>query len=146
VIEMQFVAFTLRSEPTVKNWQDLFKYDVGIVTGMKIVETNLAGHPHLTSVVTPYQLFQLLVTGRVDYVVFSYWNGLAYAHRFNLQDHIQIAQPPLAVKDMFIYVNDRYEAFIPELAATLANLKADGTYQQLFDATLGRLQQQFAPN
>ncbi len=143
MIEMSFVAFTLSSEPKVKSWQDLYQYDVGIVTGMKIVEKHLAQHPHLTRVTVPHQLFQLLATGRVDYIVFTYWNGLAYAHRLHLQDRLKVAQPPLAIADMFMYVNDQYESLVPALSQTLVELKTNGTYQRLFDETLLPLQRQF---
>lgn len=143
MIEISFVAFTLLSNPQVKSWQDLYQYDVGIVTGMKIVETHLKDHPRLTKVVVPEQLFQILELGRVDYIVFTYWNGLAYAQQLNLKDRLKMAQPPLAIADMFMYVNDQYESLVPALAKTLLELKADGTYQRLFETTLLPFQQQF---
>jgi polar amino acid transport system substrate-binding protein len=143
MIEMDFVAFTLQPEPDVKNWQDLYRYRVGIVTGMKIIESNLKEHPNLTRVTLPLQLFQLLTADRVDYVVFTYWNGLSYAHRLQLQDRIYVASPPLTVQDMFLYVNHTREELVPKLADTLAEIKADGTYQRLFEELLLPWQKQF---
>jgi polar amino acid transport system substrate-binding protein len=143
MIEMEFSAFTLQPKPDVKNWQDLYRYRVGIVTGMKIVETNLKDHPNLIGVTLPLQLFQLLTADRVDYVVFTYWNGLSYAHRLGLQDRIEIATPALTVQDMFLYVNHTREELVPKFADTLAEIKADGTYQRLFEELLLPLQKEF---
>jgi polar amino acid transport system substrate-binding protein len=40
---------------------------------------------------------------------------------------------------MFIYLHKKHEALVPRVAQALARMKANGSYQRIFDATLTSL-------
>jgi len=49
---------------------------------------------------------------------------------------VTMLQPPLADKDMFLYLHKKHRNLIPRITASLRAVKADGTYQRLVDRFL----------
>lgn len=135
----EFVGYAKAAAPIAGgNWEALAPYSVAYITGWKIFDINLTGHPRLVKVKTPAQLFTLLQQGRADIVLYERWQGLGLLQQFGIRDAAPI-QPPFAKFEMFMYLNKRHKNLVPELAAVLAGLKGDGTYQQLYDIHLHAL-------
>ncbi len=74
----RFSAFTRDKTITIKNWQDLQPYTVGVVTGWKILVQNVAKVQPKGYVVldTPEAMFQMLEQGRIDIATLGYLSGL----------------------------------------------------------------------
>jgi|JFJP01.1.fsa_nt_gi polar amino acid transport system substrate-binding protein len=136
IIDLQVTAFTDSGNLNIRNWTDLSSYNVGIVSGIKPIEQSLMGHGRIVKVKEPAQLFQLLKDKRVDYAIFSYWNGMEYIHSLGLQNRVKPIDQPLSNHPMYMYVNKKHEALIPQLVQSLQAIKEEGRYQRMFDEQL----------
>ena len=56
--------------------------------------------------------------------------------RLGLQS-IRVLEPPLATREMFLYLNKKHLPLIPALTKQLRSMKDDGTYDRIFEKTLG---------
>ena len=132
----EFMAFTRRQDLSVRNWDDLRGLDVGFITGWKILEENVVART-ITKVDNPAQLFTLLRNDRVDVIIFDRWGGSHYLREFGLSD-VFVVEPPLAARDMYLYLNREHQALVPHLEQALRSIKADGTYERIFGQAGGR--------
>jgi len=132
--DMDFMAYTTR--PDIKGpitWNTLAQYVVGYTTGWKIFDRNVKAR-EVTTVRSIDSLFPLLDLQRVDLVLIDRWQGL-YAARAQ-GSAARLIEPPLASSPMFMYLNKKHVAIVPEVARALAAMKADGTYKKISDASL----------
>ncbi|GMQ89555.1 MAG: transporter substrate-binding domain-containing protein [Gammaproteobacteria bacterium] len=139
VVDFEFMVFTEKADFPVTGWDSLKPYDVGFITGWKILEKNVTGTRSTTRVRSRKQLFALLDNRRVDIVLHDRWGGLWW-----LQQHpgnIHYLEPPVATRELFLYLNKKHENLVPLAASTLAAMKQDGEYQRIFDLTLKPLLQ-----
>ncbi|MEQ8167356.1 MAG: transporter substrate-binding domain-containing protein [Candidatus Eremiobacterota bacterium] len=127
----EYMAFTKHVKDKVKGWSGLKPYDVGIITGWKILEANVRDTRSLVKVRDEKVLFTLLENERVDIVTYYYLGGNALIKELNFQD-IHAIEPPLSVNPMYLYLNKKHKSLIPNLVASLKELKRDGTYDRLF--------------
>jgi polar amino acid transport system substrate-binding protein len=134
IIDFEFMVFTRDAEFRVDGWQSLAPYHVGFITGWKIFEKNINQVRGITQVRSPGQLFTLLGNKRADVVTFDRWGGLWWIRTHAVDAHI--LEPPLATREMFLYVNRKHEALIPRISAALAQMKEDGEYRRIYDQTL----------
>ncbi|MBF0251499.1 MAG: transporter substrate-binding domain-containing protein [Alphaproteobacteria bacterium] len=125
-----FTAFTRNPDISVASWDDLKPYDLGIVTGWKILEVKTADAPSVTKVTTLEQLFGLLQRDRAQVVLAERWMAAHQATALKMDD-VRALEPPLASMPMFIYVHKTHEALIEPLAEALRVMKADGTYDAI---------------
>lgn len=120
-----FMAFSRKALP-IKGWESLRGLRVGYITGWKIFDENVQG-ASVTKVDTPQQLFTLLAADRVDVALFDRWGGGHYLHEMKLSE-VKAQEPPLARRDMYLYLNSAHAALVPRVAAALKAMKTDGTY------------------
>jgi polar amino acid transport system substrate-binding protein len=135
LMDYHFTAFTMRGDVTVRTWQDLKPYSIGYVNGWKIFEYNTKGFPDVISVRDPESLFTLLAKGRVDVVLLEHWQGLLAAKKIELKG-ARVILPPLAEREMFIYMHKKHAAILPRLAEALRAMKEDGTYDKINEEVL----------
>lgn len=138
LIDNDFVAFTTRPDIEVRSWADLDRYSVAFITGYKILERNLKDAKNVTTVRDNTLLLGLLANGRADVILNSRWVGLWAARRAGLA--VRVHEPPLVRVPMYLYLHRRHEALVPRLAAALAEVQRDGTYQRLHDSILKPLE------
>ena len=134
--DFKFTAFTWRPGIQLKGWASCKPYNVAIVRGWKILEANLADVRSLTKVKNQKLLFSLLGKHRTDIVVYSRFEGQEMIERLGLQS-IRALEPPLATREMFLYLNKKHLQLIPALTKQLRSMKHDGTYDRIFEKTLG---------
>jgi polar amino acid transport system substrate-binding protein len=134
--DFEFVVFTWRNDIQIEDWDSLKPYNVAIVKGWKILEANLADVHSLVSVNNQQNLFTLLGEHRTDMVVYSRFEGQEMIETLGL-DSIRILEPPLATREMFLYLNKKNLAVVSEIEEQLRNMKLDGTYDRILDETLG---------
>lgn len=126
----EFVAFSRRKGLAIRNWDDLRGLDMAFITGWKILEDNVKART-ITKVDNAEQLFSLLSLDRVDAVLFNRRGGEYHLRQMGLTD-VVTHTPPLATREMFLYLNRRHAALAPRLAQTLRDMKADGTHARIF--------------
>jgi len=134
VVDFEFMVFTEKADFQVTGWDSLKPYDVGFITGWKILEKNVTGTRSTKRVRSREQLFELLDNRRVDIVIHDRWGGLWW-----LQQHpgnIHYLEPPLDTRELFLYLNRKHRDLVPLAASTLAAMKQDGEYQRIFDLAL----------
>ncbi len=130
LFNMHFVALTRGAALKEATWQNLEPFAVGHIRGWKIFEQNLTPKTHAIAVTTPEQLIEMLGGNRIDVALYSRWMGLAMAQRLNFRD-VRVAEPPLAKRDMFIYLHKRHEQHVATIAQALRALKAEGVFTRV---------------
>ena len=136
IVDFEFVAFTWREDIRLTDWNSCKPYNVAIVKGWKILEANLSGSKSLVKVKNQDILFSLLGKHRADIVVYSRFEGLEMIRKLGLKD-VWVIEPNLAKREMFLYLNKKHHLLVPVIAEQLRNLKLDGTYNRIFEETLG---------
>ncbi len=135
ITDFEFVAFTKHLNLRTDSWMSLNPYYLGIVRGWKILEENLAGAQALLRMKNQRQLFKLLKNGRADAVVYSRLEGYGLMKELKMDDVI-VLEPPLARREMFLYLNKKHAGLVPAAAAALQEMKRDGTYDRIKEETL----------
>jgi polar amino acid transport system substrate-binding protein len=137
VFDNDFVAYAMRADIGSVDWSTLRRMHVAYIRGWRIFESSLGNAREVTRAHDARQLFDLLREGRADVALYERWQGLWHARELGLP--IRMLQPPLARQEMFLYLHKRHAALAPKVAAALADMKRDGAYQRIFDATLAPL-------
>lgn len=134
-LSYEFMAFTARNDVVVSSWDDLKNYSVGYIIGWKIYDEN-ADARSVVKVATPENLFALLQGRRVDVVLYYRIGGMHYIRELGLDD-VHPVEPPLARRDMFMYLNRKHAGLVPRIAKALRDMKADGTYAAIVTPFMG---------
>lgn len=134
VIGNDFVAYSKGLDLATTGWDALKPYAVTYIHGWVIFDTNMPQGQAVTTVKEPEQMFTLLDKGRADLALYERWQGLQRARDTGVQ--VRVHEPPLASVSMYMYVHKNHTALADRLAQALKDMKADGTYQDIFDRTL----------
>ncbi|MGW8310327.1 MAG: substrate-binding periplasmic protein [Thiogranum sp.] len=134
IIDFEFMVFTRDADFKVDGWESLAPYSIGFITGWKIFEKRITRARSITRVRNPGQLFTLLTNRRADVVMFDRWGGQWWIQTHHLDAHA--LEPPVATREMFLYLNRKHQALVPRLSEALAQMKADGEYQRIYARTL----------
>lgn len=137
LIENDFVAYSSNLEFISQSWKSLLPYVVAYINGWVIFERNLEPSQEKQAVKDPAQMFTMLDKGRIDVALYERWQGLQRAKDTGIS--VKVHEPPLASVDMYMYVHKNHAHLAPKLAQALRDMKADGTYQAIFDQTLSPL-------
>ena len=131
VVNWDFVAFSKNPNIQIKDWQSLKPYNIGHIRGWKILEINTAGFPYVETVRNSDVLFTMLEKDRIDIALFSRWIGMAILKKKKLRG-IHVLEPPLASREMYIYLNKKHAELVPKIADALRQIKQSGEYERLF--------------
>jgi polar amino acid transport system substrate-binding protein len=137
IIENDFVAYSIDADFPTTGWQSLEPYILAYIHGWLVFERNLVDGQQKHAVKKPEQMFSMLGKGRVDLVLYERWQGLEMARHSGIS--VKVLEPPLASVDMYMFIHKDYAELAPKLADALRSMKADGTYQLIFDQTLNSL-------
>lgn len=135
VIDLEFVVFTKHASFPITDWKSLKPYSVAFITGWKILERNITEAANITRIKNVEQLFTLLLKDRVDVIVYSRWVGLGYIQQNNIRG-VSILEPPLAHRNLYVYLHKKHQNIVPKLAASLQTIKTNGDYQRAFQKIL----------
>lgn len=130
IFDLEFVALTRKARAHHVNWRSLEPLSVGYIKGWKIFEQSLTPKTAAITTDTPEQLMEMLGRGRVDVALYSRWMGLAMAHQMRIGD-VHVIEPPLATREMFVYLHRRHAALAPKIAEALRALKREGVYDRI---------------
>lgn len=135
VSEYEFVVFAKKPDLQVQSWEDLQGYEVGIITGWKILENNIRNAKGLLKVKNPELLFRALVDDKVEVIVYNRLDGYGAIKELGLNG-IHAIDPPLAVRPMYLYLHRSQAALTSQVAEALRAIKADGSYAAIREAVL----------
>ncbi len=135
LVMSEFVVFSRQTIDLKNGWQSLSGKSVGIVLGMKIIESKVPDSAFLTKVKNEKQLFALLQKKRIDYAVFVKDLGEYYLHENNIKGLV-VSDVSLENVPVYIYLHPKHAALVPRLASALQAMKQDGSYQKLIDKHL----------
>ncbi|MHB1083994.1 MAG: substrate-binding periplasmic protein [Thiobacillus sp.] len=130
LIDWEFAAFS-KNAVLPAQWDVLRARLTGHIRGWKIYEKELAGAPFVVSSDDATQMFRQLRLDRVEVVLYERMLGLSLLKRQHIQG-VYPLEPPLAKREMFIYLNKRYAALAPKIAEALRAIKAEGLYDRLY--------------
>lgn len=133
-LDNDFIVYTKRNDIQIRTWDDLRPYSVAYATGWKPFERNVKDVKELTTTPSIHDLFPLLEKGRADVILMDRWQGQWIVHQQGYK--VRLLEPPLARFEMFMYLNRKHAALVPRVAQALVDMKADGTYQRLYDLHL----------
>jgi polar amino acid transport system substrate-binding protein len=136
IAEFLFTAFTKDTAMQATGWAGLKPYNVGLITGWKIVEANTRDARSVFGVKDEKALFALLEHGRADVVVLDLYSGKEAIRSMGLVG-VRALEPPLTRQDMHLYLNRRHADLVPKLAEVLRQMRRDGTSRRLARAGLG---------
>lgn len=139
IMDWEFVVFSYKPISLAKGWDALAGKSIAHINGWKILEKNIPTNAEVTKTSNALSLFKLLKRNRTDYVLYERWGG-QYLLIEQAMDGVMLRHPPLAVKEMFIYLNNKHRLLVPKLAAALLAMKQDGSYQKLVNKHLRPLE------
>ncbi len=134
VYEFDFMVYSRNRDLQVNGWDSLDPYVVGIISGWKIVERNVAGAKLVTSVNDYEQLFNLLDRGRVDVAILDRVMGGWKLKQLGLD--IRALEPPLATQPMYIYLHKRHADLVPRMTRVIRQMKNDGSFGAIYSRVL----------
>lgn len=133
---MHFVAFS-KNKFEIEGWESLRGLYTGIVKGWKILERNTEGFPNVIYTPTEFELFRMLEKDRLDIALYSLLTGYAVLDNMGYEN-IRDLHPPLASREMYLYVHKKHADLVEDIAAALRSMKSDGTYDRIVaEATAG---------
>ncbi|MBN2510033.1 MAG: transporter substrate-binding domain-containing protein [Spirochaetales bacterium] len=126
---MHFVAFSKKplALDETGGWESLRPLYLGLVKGWKILEDNTQGFPHVTVTPTETELFRMLDKDRLDAALYAKMTGYAVLQAMGIQG-VRHIEPPLASRDMFLYVHNSHKDLVHDIARTIRQIKEDGSY------------------
>lgn len=137
LMDNDFVAYSTANPISTSSWAVMDEAKIAYIKGWQIFQNNLADHKSTTLTKTSQQMFDLLTSGKVDFMLYERWQGLWRAQQLGIT--IQVSEPPLAKREMFMYLHNKHSDLIEKAALALSEMKKDGTYQKIFDQSLGQL-------
>jgi len=140
VMQYQHVIFSRTAQFKVTGPESLQPYDVGIVTGWKILERNTSLHRSRIMLDNAEQLFQMLDQGRVEVAVIERMVGMEMVKKLRISG-VHILSPPLLTGDWYLYLHKRHAALIPRIDRELRSMKRDGSYDRIRREVLGRYEE-----
>ncbi|MBF0273166.1 MAG: transporter substrate-binding domain-containing protein [Magnetococcales bacterium] len=135
VMRYELVLFSRTARFKVTGPEDLQPYDVGIVTGWKIVEWNTTKAHSVTRVENVTQLFQMLADDRIDLAIIERMTGMMTIKNLEIKD-VYILEPPFLVGNWYLYLHKKHQNLVPRLTAEIRRMKEDGSYTKIFESAL----------
>ena len=136
VIDIDFVAFS--RSPSLQltkdeDWNALKPFEVGVVSGWKLLEVGLAEHPpaKIYTVSSPASLFSMLDKGRIQVATIGRLVGYRTILDMELSG-IRVAEPPLVSRPLYLFLHRRHEELVPKLAKALQAMRNEGILDQYY--------------
>jgi len=110
------------SQLDIKNWTDLDGMNVGILENRVFILQMLPNNVSITEKPTNRAVLDGLVAGEYDVVVLAERDHESLGERHNVVRVGQVDKLPI-----YLYLNKKHAAFVPEIKATLEAMFADGS-------------------
>jgi polar amino acid transport system substrate-binding protein len=136
VYHYQMVVFSKSVAFPVDGAKSIAPYDIGVLTGWKVLENIAKGARSVTSLDSAEQLFSMLDKQRIDIALMEKTEGLAIIKKLGIKN-IRVLQPNLLEGDWYLYLNKKHAAMVPKIAAELEKMHKDGTIRRI-NETVGQ--------
>lgn len=136
IIDLQFYVYTKNRVFPLNGWQSLETYHNGMRGGVKILEANLPGSR--TILPDSERLFKMLDQGRLD-TVSEHCVIADYLIKKLQLSNINKLSPALITVPGYCFIHKKHLAMVPEIAQSLADMKADGTFEKIRDDVLKQM-------
>jgi len=136
VIEIDFVSFFKGASLKLAGtgyWQALKPFEVGVVSGWKILEFGLQKHPprKLYTLSSPKSLFEMLERDRIQVATIGRLVG--YRAILDMQlTGLHVAEPPLVSRPLYLYLNKRHVDLVPQLTRQLQAMQDEGVLARYY--------------
>jgi polar amino acid transport system substrate-binding protein len=134
LFDSEFIAYTKRADIRIRDWADLQPYIVAYANGWVIFDRNVKTAKEITKTPSLDDLYPLLDKGRADVILMDRWQWRWVAREKGYGTGLYEA--PLAKVEIFMYLHKKHADLVPKVARALADMKADGSYQKIYDAYL----------
>ena len=133
----RFNVFSKKQTPSIKRFDDLKPFSVGVVKGWKItvIKVKEVNPKELHIVSTPTQMFHMLNHDRLDYGVLGYLSGLKSIEKLRYSD-IKAIQPPLIEKPLYLMLHKKHKNLIPVFNEVFQSMEDDGTIDRIYTELL----------
>lgn len=138
IFSSEFIGYSMKQSQLNGDWKMLTDYNVAYVRGWKIFENNVPNRENSIVVGDATQMFNMLKEGHVDVALYEKWQGLFLANKVGLTN-VHLLEPPFVRLNMYMYLNKKHKLLIPKVSRELIKMKQDGSYQKIFNQTLGVL-------
>lgn len=116
----------------IKDKDDLKKYRLAKVAGVKHTNNITAGMPYVQDLDSTRQLMMFLRAGRADVAITNTINGLLELRRLQITDIVP-SGPSLEILDLFHYIHKDHKGLVPRIDAIIKEMIASGEMQDLID-------------
>lgn len=130
LIDWEFTAFG-KNAALPARWEMLRTRPIGHIRGWKLYEKQLIDAPIVVTSDDSSQMFRQLELDRIEVALHERWLGLSLLKRQGIKG-VYPLEPPLARREMFIYLHKRHAALVPKIADALRAIKAEGLYDRLY--------------
>ncbi len=129
--------FTRNAEIKVDGWKSLAPYKVIYIGGIEMAEKGLKSAVEERNLIPVYEMetaFKMLAMGRGDVLASSPETGFATMKKLSLENSgIKMLSPPILVINLHCYLHKRHSELAVSIAASLKEMKADGSYQKIIE-------------
>ncbi|ADH84764.1 substrate-binding periplasmic protein [Desulfurivibrio alkaliphilus] len=139
VLEYRMTIFSRRHDFEVTGPASLEPYELGFLSGWKILEDVTADHPRRIMLDDTEQLFLMLAHDRLDLALIDRILGLEAVARLDVED-VRVLEPSLLHGHWYLYLHKRHQELLPAIDRELRRLKEDGTYERLRRRAFGKFE------
>jgi len=131
------VAITCYSHIGIRSAKDLYRYRVGIRSGVKFSEELTKGLP-TTKAENWNKLFELLKMGRLDVVIA--FRGIEHTQNNRLRTTcFTVNEPPLVRHHVYHYLHTKHRDLVPIITDTLQTMHDSGEMAKIREQALKRI-------
>ena len=138
VLPLQGRAFVFGKSPSIKSWEDLRPYRIGVVRGVPFSDKPTQGMDRILAK-DPAHLFKLLVHDRIDIAITTSLNGRYTIGKHYPKKNIRALGPPVLTIDTYHYLHEKHRGLIPRVAKVLAEMKESGRIDAIIDTVISDL-------
>lgn len=140
IMDFDFVAISSEDmEFSPNGWGSLLPYELGIVSGWKILERKVKSNESVTKVEDTEQLIRILVNDRIDIAISERWQVKNVIKNYGENKKITVHETPIKRNSMYIVLNIKHKLLVPKIALAIKSMKKDGTFDEIYNETLGKL-------
>jgi len=130
---LETMPFVLKgAQIAIRQAQDLAKYKVVKVRGVKHTNNITAGLDLVYDVNNTETMFKLLNSGKIDVALTNTLDGKLALKRLGYKNIIAM-ETPLAVLPLYHYIHEKHRALVPVVDEEIKRLKKSGDLQKLIE-------------
>jgi len=130
---ISFSAFATDPTIEISGWDSLKDLKVAYITGWKMFEANASGARTVNRVDSAEQMFNMLNKGRIDVLLYTQADGLAYVAEHGLSNIVAL-KPALKEVDLYLYLHTTHVDLAADMAAVIKDMKVDGSYDKIISS------------